>query len=156
MARRAFFSCLSFAALFALPLFLLLPGSARTATDPWTASQTIQAEDLAKELAKSPSSLTIVCTGFRRLFNSGHITGAQFHGPAGTDEGLKDLTAWAYSLPRSTKIVIYCGCCPMERCPNIRPAFSALRNLGFKDVRVLILPYDFAVDWAARGFLYEH
>jgi len=51
--------------------------------------------------------------------------------------------------------VIYCGCCPLERCPNIRPAFVALRQMGFTNVRVLLLPNSFEADWAGKGLPYE-
>src|SRR5258708_33633306 len=68
---------------------------------------------------------------------------------------MKELTTWAAGLPRSTNLVIYCGCCPLERCPNIRPAFQALQGLGFKNLRVLLLPQDFATDWAGKGLPYD-
>jgi hypothetical protein len=43
----------------------------------------------------------------------------------------------------------------MERCPNSRPAFAALRDLGFTKLRVLDLPTSFEVDWADKGFPYD-
>jgi len=123
--------------------------------DPWTKEQTVQAADLAKEMENAKTAPTVVFVGFRRLYASGHIKGAQYHGTTGNEEGLKALTAWARSLPRTTNLVIYCGCCPMERCPNIRPAFKALQDLGFKNLRVLLLPTDFATDWAGKGRPYD-
>jgi hypothetical protein len=140
---------------FVLSLLFLWPGSALTATDPWSAAQTVQPADLLKELSGNKTAPTVVFVGFRRLYTAGHIKGAQYHGTAGNVEGLKELTTWASSLPRSTNLVIYCGCCPMESCPNIRPAFTALRDLGFTQLRVLILPTDFGVDWADKGYPYE-
>jgi len=124
-------------------------------SDPWTKAQTVQPADLAKELGNSKTAPTVVFVGFRRLYSAGHIKGAQYHGTAGSEEGLKELTAWAAGLPRSTNLVIYCGCCPLERCPNIRPAFKALERLGFTNLRVLLLPQDFATDWAGKGFPYD-
>lgn len=131
------------------------PASIQADSDPWTKTQTIQPADLAKELGNSKNAPTVVFVGFKRLYSAGHIKGAQFHGTAGSDEGLKELTAWATGLPRLTNLVIYCGCCPMEHCPNIRPAFKALQGLGFKNLRVLLLPQDFATDWAGKGFPYD-
>jgi thiosulfate/3-mercaptopyruvate sulfurtransferase len=124
-------------------------------SDPWTKAQTVEPAGLAKELGNSKTAPTVVFVGFKRLYSAGHIKGAQYHGTAGSDEGLKELTAWAAGLPRSTNLVIYCGCCPLERCPNIRPAFKALQGLGFKNLRVLLLPQDFATDWAGKGFPYD-
>lgn len=129
--------------------------SAHADSDPWTKTQTVQPADLIKELENSQTAPTVVFVGFKRLYSAGHIKGAQFHGTAGNEDGLKELTAWAGGLPRSTNLVIYCGCCPMDKCPNIRPAFKALQGLGFKNLRVLLLPQDFATDWAGKGLPYE-
>jgi hypothetical protein len=67
-------------------------------------------------------------------------------------QGLADLRKWANALPRSADIVVYCGCCPLAHCPNIRPAFSALQKMGFTHLRVLLIPNDFAHDWVAAGY----
>jgi thiosulfate/3-mercaptopyruvate sulfurtransferase len=139
----------------ALSLILLVSRNAAGATDPWTPAQTVQPTELLKELADSKSAPTVVFVGFQRLFGAGHIKGAQYHGSGGNPDGLAQLKAWAASLPRSTNLVIYCGCCPLERCPNLRPAFAALRDMGFTKLRVLILPTDFAVDWAGKGYAYD-
>ena len=136
-------------------IVLTAPASLRADSDPWTKAQTLQAADLAKELGDSKTAPTVVFVGFKRLYTSGHIKGAQYHGTAGSEEGLKELTAWAAGIPRTTNLVIYCGCCPMEKCPNIRPAFKALQGLGFKNLRVLLLPQDFVTDWAGKGFPYD-
>ena len=138
-----------------MAMFLMPHLRAQNSTNPWTAAEAIQPSDFAKELADSKTAPTVLFVGFQRLYTSGHIKGAQFHGSGGSAEGLAQIKAWAGSVPRSTKLVIYCGCCPMERCPNIRPAFTALRELGFTKVRVLILPTSFEVDWAEKGLPYD-
>ena len=139
----------------AATLLMLSHVSLRAASDPWTSSQTVQPADLMKELSDSKSAPTIVFVGFNRLYTAGHIKGAQNHGMAGNEVGLQELKTWASSLPRSTKLVIYCGCCPMDRCPNLRPSFTVLHDLGFTKLRVLILPTDFAADWAGKGYPYD-
>jgi len=40
----------------------------------------------------------------------------------------------------------------MSRCPNIRPAFLALRDMGFTRLRVLMLPTDLYTDWVQKGY----
>jgi thiosulfate/3-mercaptopyruvate sulfurtransferase len=137
---------------FALQLTVLL--RAQSEAEPWTTSQTVQSGDLAKELS-SGSAPTILYVGFQRLYDAGHIRGAQYHGTGSKAEGIAEIQKWADSLSRSTNLVIYCGCCPMEKCPNIRPAFLALRKMGFTNLRVLMLPNSFAVDWAQKGLPYE-
>jgi thiosulfate/3-mercaptopyruvate sulfurtransferase len=124
-------------------------------TDPWTASQTVQPADFAKELSASKSAPTVLFVGYPSLFHAGHIKGAQFHGTGSSMEGLAEIKKWADPLPRATNLVIYCGCCPMEKCPNVRPAFALLQEMGFTHLRVLILPTSFAIDWAEKDLPYD-
>jgi hypothetical protein len=121
------------------------------------ASQLVQPADLVRELASASAEAraTIVYVGFRTLFAGGHIPGATFHGSASAEQGLADIKKWAASLPRTTNLVIYCGCCPFERCPNIRPAFALFRDMGFTNLRVLELPTSFAADWAGKNYAIE-
>jgi thiosulfate/3-mercaptopyruvate sulfurtransferase len=121
------------------------------------ASQLVQPADLVRELASASADArpTIVYVGFRTLFAGGHIPDATFHGSASTEQGLADIRKWAASLPRTTNLVIYCGCCPFARCPNIRPAFAAFRDMGFTHLRVLELPTSFAVDWVGKNYAIE-
>jgi thiosulfate/3-mercaptopyruvate sulfurtransferase len=128
-------------------------GDEKKLPDPWTSTQVVQPAGLARELTdKSLTVPTVVYVGFRALFAGGHIPGATFHGTASTEEGLAELKKWANALPRTVDLVIYCGCCPFEKCPNIRPAFTALNGMGFTKLRVLALPTSFAHDWAGKGF----
>jgi|SRR5579859_56682 len=130
-----------------------IQGQEKKAADPWSSSETIPPAQLAKMLTdKYVSVPTVLFVGFRSLYAGGHVPDASFHGTASTEQGLAELKAWAASLPRSTEFVVYCGCCPMDKCPNIRPAFTALSSMGFKKVGVLVLPTSFAVDWADKGY----
>jgi len=124
---------------------------------PWTSAQLVQPADLARELtnAKGANRPVIVFVGPRALFEGAHIPGAVFHGSGMSEQGLADLKAWAKSLPRSSNVVIYCGCCPWDRCPNVRPAFVALRDMGFKRLRVLVILTNLSVDWIAKGYPIE-
>jgi hypothetical protein len=126
-------------------------------TDPWTAAQTVKPADLAKELgdAKAADKPTVVCVAPHVLYLGGHIAGALYHGPGSTAQGIEDLKKWAQPVPRSANLVIYCGCCPMDHCPNLRPAFVALRDMGFTHVCALIIPTNFYTDWVQPGYPYE-
>jgi thiosulfate/3-mercaptopyruvate sulfurtransferase len=123
-------------------------------SDLWSATQTILPSDLIKQLAESKGSAKplVICVGFRPLYAGAHVPGSVFHGAAQFDQGLADLKKFAAALPRSTNLVIYCGCCPLDHCPNLRPAFTALRDMGFTHLRVLLLPHDFATDWVEKGY----
>ena len=130
-----------------------IQGQEKKAADPWPRSETMQPAQLSKILTGRYVSLpTIVFVGFRSLYAGGHVPDAAYHGTASSEPGLAELKAWAASLPRSTELVIYCGCCPMDKCPNLRPAYTALSGMGFKKLRVLILPTSFAADWADKGY----
>ena len=97
----------------------------------------------------------VVCTAPPFLYRIGHIPGAVLHGPASSPEGLASLKNWAQSLPRTANVVVYCGCCPLANCPNLAPAYAALKGLGFTRVRVLLLEDNFKTSWIDRGYPYE-
>jgi hypothetical protein len=147
------------AALTAVALFASAAACGGAATDaassaePWGTNQVMPAA-LVTELS-GPDKPVVVCTAPAFLYGRGHIPGAVLHGPASSPDGLNSLTTWAQTLPRSTSLVIYCGCCPMRDCPNLRPAYAALKGLGFTKLRVLILPDSFGADWAERGYPIE-
>jgi hypothetical protein len=123
---------------------------------PWGTDSVAPAE-FATELAAASGTdrPAIVCTAPPFLYRIGHIPGSVLHGPASSPEGLSSLKAWAQPLPRSTDIVIYCGCCPLIQCPNLGPAYAALKGLGFTRVRVLLIQENFKIDWVDRGYPYE-
>src|SRR5205085_1092824 len=85
-----------------------------------------QPAQLAEELKleKDPSP-TIIYVGVRTLYNGGHIPGALFYGPGSTEQGIADLKKYAATLPKNSDVVLYRGCCPLEKCPNLRPTFSS-------------------------------
>jgi len=156
--RSAAILALGLAAALPLAIFSAADGSANAnqekAADPWSKAQVLQPADLRVELAnaKGESAPTIIYVGFRTLFEGGHIPGASFRGTASKEEGLAELKKSVGELPRSTNMIIYCGCCPFDHCPNIRPAFAALKEMGFSRVRVLVLPTSFAADWVEKGY----
>jgi hypothetical protein len=123
---------------------------------PW-GTDSVTPADFAQELASTSGAdkPVVVCTAPPFLYRVAHIPGAILHGPASSPEGLNSLTAWAQPLPRSTNIVIYCGCCPLDVCPNLRPSYAALKGLGFTRVRVLLINQNFKTDWIDRGYPYE-
>ena len=124
---------------------------------PWSASQTVLPKALAAELSTNEQSRKpiVVCVGFHPLYEGAHVPGASFHGAASTPKGIADLKDWAQSVPRAANVVLYCGCCPLERCPNLKPAFVTLRDMGFTNLRVLLLPNDFNTDWIEKGYAVE-
>jgi hypothetical protein len=57
--------------------------------------------------------------------------------------GLLNLKKHVDGLARDRLVVIYCGCCPWEKCPNIAAAYKQLTEMGFTQVKVLYLASNF-------------
>jgi hypothetical protein len=124
------------------------------AWEPEQSEHLVKPEDLAESLSSAATSakLSVLCVGFPILYRGGHIVGSTFAGPASKPDGILALRREVQSLPRDRRIVLYCGCCPWKDCPNVRPAFNTLQEMGFKNVVLLYLPHNFLDDWISKGF----
>ncbi len=123
--------------------------------NPWSKAELLQPEELRAMLNTPKQVLTIICVTFPVLYRQKHIPHAQLAGPASKPDGIVALQAAAGVLSGSSDIVIYCGCCPMKTCPNLAPAYRALKEMAFRNVRVLDLPTNFHSDWVAKGYPIE-
>ena len=113
----------------------------------------ITPEDLVKALrAPQADRPLVIQIGFRVMYQQAHIPGSEFIGPGDDMSAIQLLRERVDALPRSGFIVLYCGCCPWERCPNVAPAAKALTKMGFTNVKVLYMPTDFGTDWVAKGY----
>jgi rhodanese-related sulfurtransferase len=128
-------------------LLLLLAVSALTVTAA-NDLPVVQPATLAKDV-KSP---LIIHVGFAVLYRASHIPGSNYAGPASKPEGLEDLKKAVAGQPKDRQIVLYCGCCPWDKCPNIRPAIAALREMGYNNVKALELPENLKTDWIDKGY----
>ncbi len=111
----------------------------------------IQPEELAKAL-KSAQKPVVLYVGPRFLYRQAHVPGAEYIGMGDSPEGKEKLRTRAASLGKAASVVIYCGCCPWEHCPNVRPAYAELKKAGLTRVRVLYLATNFATDWKGKGY----
>jgi thiosulfate/3-mercaptopyruvate sulfurtransferase len=130
-------------------------GVAHAAGDAATtipAGALIQPTDLAGMLHAGGSQPVILQVGSSVLYKQAHIPGAQYAGPTSTQDGIQNLQSHVDSLPRGQLLVIYCGCCPWTRCPNIAPAYEQLRAMGFTNVKVLYLADNFGDNWVSKGY----
>ena len=145
-----------------LAMVLCLAGPAR-ARGQWAfqagsaaslpAQTLVQPQALNRMLhAKSADKPLIFQVGSNLMFREAHIPGAQYAGPGSQDAGLNLLRQNVARLKRSTAIVIYCGCCPWNRCPNIAPAYKMLQGMGFTNVKALYLAENFGTDWVNKGY----
>jgi len=114
---------------------------------PWTNKELIEPAILAAQLTADRDHAVI--------FNIGKvedIKGATHIGPVSNAENLDKLKTEVASLPKNTELVIYCGCCPFSKCPNIRPAFTTLKKLGFTKIKVLDIPVNLETNWTSKGY----
>jgi thiosulfate/3-mercaptopyruvate sulfurtransferase len=153
MFKGIVFGLLSCAAVFATPLgafsqFSPAPVSASTIPS----DHLMQATDLVRVLHSGKAQPLILQVGSRLFFNEAHIKGSQYAGAGSQPAGLQALQSMVAKQPKNRFIVLYCGCCPWNHCPNVGPAFQRLHDLGFSHVSVLFLPNNFGDDWAAKGY----
>jgi len=115
----------------------------------------VEPKELVAELQAKGAKPVVIHVGFAVLYRGKHIPQSVYAGPARTPEGLDALKKAVAALPKDREIVVYCGCCPYDMCPNIKPALETLRQLGFAKVKPLVLPKNFAADWVDRGYPVE-
>ena len=128
-----------------------LAGYKRADTIP--TADLIQPAELAALLQKPKTAKPLILqVGFRTLYAQAHIPDAEYAGPGGDNDGLKTLQERVAKLPRDQGIVLYCGCCPWDHCPNVAGAYETLRSLGFTQVKVLYIANDFGTDWVNKGY----
>jgi thiosulfate/3-mercaptopyruvate sulfurtransferase len=115
--------------------------------------QLIQPAELKRILAdKSVDKPLVLQVGSRVLFDQAHIVGSEYAGPGSQQAGLDQLKQRVSSVPKDKTIVLYCGCCPWNRCPNVAPAFKLLQGLGFTRLKVLYMANNFGGDWVEKGY----
>jgi thiosulfate/3-mercaptopyruvate sulfurtransferase len=128
-----------------LAFWLLLSGS--------FVQDSVEPEELARLLSASNRPRpSVIYVGFPSLYKGAHITGAILAGPASKPDGIDELKQVVRNMPRGHPIVIYCGCCPFDKCPNIHPAYNTLQDLGFTDVKVVVIKTNLHTDWVSKGY----
>jgi hypothetical protein len=86
------------------------------------------------------------------FFISRRVPHSEYIGPASEPEGIQRLRQRVQGLPRTQYVVLYCGCCPWSKCPNIDPADKELRAMGFRNVKLLYIADNFGKDWVDKGY----
>jgi hypothetical protein len=122
------------------------------AQDPWPDKEIVQPKVLADRITAKEQPL-VFYVGFPTLYRNGaHVSGAILAGPCSKPEGLETLKKAVSEIPRGKELFIYCGCCPFVKCPNIRPAYSALHEMGFTNVKVVMIETNLHTDWIEKGY----
>ena len=129
-------------------LFLSFTVKSDQAENPWTEAQLMSVDVLAKKINSNQLKNTVILAiGFdATIKNSVDI------GPGSQPENIQKLKTYLKSIKKNKEVVIYCGCCPFTRCPNIRPAFKAVQELGFKNTKLLNIETNIKTNWLDKGY----
>jgi hypothetical protein len=123
-------------------------GTSTVQKEPWTQSQLLDPVDLAKTLNDAKAAQPFIfCIG-----PSSVIKGSIYIGPTKDQKNLDTFKTQLDKLPKDANIVIYCGCCPFDRCPNVRPAFELLNKMEFRNQKLLNLSHNVKADWIDKGY----
>jgi thiosulfate/3-mercaptopyruvate sulfurtransferase len=113
----------------------------------WSDKQLMEPATLAATLKAGKNIPTIISVGPGAIIpNSIDI------GTMKETANLQKLKDQLSKLPKNTKIVVYCGCCPFEHCPNVRPAIAALKEMKFTNYFLLNIPKNIKTDWIDKGY----
>jgi len=119
-----------------------------TTGEPWTKEQLMEPSALAQMLNDTSAKVPLILDigSFGGIKNSIRI------GPAREKANVEKLRQYLSNQPKDADIVIYCGCCPFNDCPNIRPAFNVLKEMEFTNAKLLNLPRNLKTDWSDKGY----
>jgi len=113
----------------------------------WTADQLIEPSALAKTLQANKGLPVIISVGPGAI-----IPHSIDIGMVNDEKNLEKFKEELSKLPKSTNIVVYCGCCPFEHCPDVRPAIDELKKMKFTNYHLLNLPHNIRTDWISKGY----
>lgn len=130
-------------------LFFVLFAAKSYAQNPvnWTPEQLMEPTQLAQRLKAGKDVPVLVSVGPGAMIPNSIDVGS-----VKEKEHFDKLTATLRDLKRDTAVVVYCGCCPFEHCPNVRPAMALLRDMHFTNYKLLNLPHNLKTDWLDKGY----
>jgi hypothetical protein len=129
-------------------LTLAVPNAVAQKRVPWTQAQLMPPATLAQKINnKQAGEIMLVCVGPDAM-----IPGSMDIGPGQEKANIGKLKTYLNGINRNREVVVYCGCCPFDKCPNIRPAFQLLQEMGFKNGKVLDLPQNIKANWLDKGY----
>jgi hypothetical protein len=131
-----------------IAIFLLGSISAHAQNpENWTSKQLVEPADLAASIKTNKDLHVVISIGPGAVIpNSLNV------GMVNNKEGIAKLKTQLKDVPKEAGIVLYCGCCPFDHCPNVRPAIDVLKQMNFTNYRLLNLPHNIKTDWIDKGF----
>lgn len=120
-------------------------------TPTWKKEQLMSTTELSTKLKTNAKDKPLV-------FNVGPMQNIKTAVAVGAATNITFASKMKETLAMENKtkaIVVYCGCCSYSTCPNIKPAYDALVEMGYKNTKVLELPVGLNPDWISKGFPME-
>lgn len=117
----------------------------------WTNDQLIEPSELAATIKSNKDIPVIFSIGPGAI-----VPHSKDIGMIKEEENMKKFREQLSGLPKDTQIVVYCGCCPYEHCPNVRPAIQLLKDMKFTNYKLLDLPHNIKIDWINKGYPTEN
>jgi hypothetical protein len=139
-----------------LSVLAAAPALAQTGSAPTIPEEALIQPLVLADLLKKGNPPPLLQVGFSVMYSEAHIPGSLYAGPTGTEAGIEKLKAAVKTFNKSKPVVIYCGCCPWVRCPNVAGAYRTLTSLGFAQIQVLYIADNFGADWADKGYPVAH
>ena len=129
-----------------LTMFIARYGVAQNPVN-WTPDQLIEPSQLAKVIKEDKSVPIIFSVGPGAIIkNSTDI------GMVKEKDNIAAFKKKLATLPKDANVVVYCGCCPFDHCPNVRPAIDVLKEMKFTNYKLLNLPHNVKTDWIEKGY----
>lgn len=114
---------------------------------PWKESELLEPAALADILRSGNEKINILNIGAVQ-----DLPGAIHIGAVSNQQNMEKLQQTIKALSKDNLLVIYCGCCPFTKCPNIQPAYQELKKAGFAEIKVLDLVTNLKTNWISQGY----
>ena len=132
-----------------------LPGGGTSSAYSVPVNDLIQPQEVNEMLQKHAiKPFLLFHVGSHMMYTQAHIPHSEYIGPGAQPAGIEALKKRVASVDKKTLIILYCGCCPWDRCPNVAPTYQTLHSMGY-NVKVLQMPTNFGVDWVSKGYAIE-
>lgn len=116
--------------------------------DLWDEEQLVEPADLAKKINNPKAQKPIILN----VGPMDNIKYAREMGMGSTVEGMEKFKGFVDKLPLQQEIVVYCGCCKLENCPNVKKTMLYLDMRGYTNHKLLNIPTSLDEDWIDKGY----
>lgn len=116
--------------------------------EPWNSTQLLEPATLASKISQNQTNNILILS----VGPDAVIKGSVDIGSTQEKENIKKMKSYLKNVPKDKEVIIYCGCCSFDKCPNIRPGFNVLKDMGFKNTKLLNLPKNIKVNWIDKNY----